>query len=237
MTTEKKQTQAKESLGTNPSSSQDNSNKPKQESSESERDFGQETSPWSLQWEQKLQEFTNYFKNIKLEGVLDQAKATAKVLWANLAAGEALSRGEPYAALQLIVLLLILREPGSTDALINFILGPCTLITGLSILFKAAVDLGKEQLTPWPAPVPQSQLRTEGLYRFVRHPMYLGVVLASFGFSGTTNSSERLLLSLGLLYLLIKKVEVEETFLEKKFGEEYKSYREKVPYRIIPKVF
>jgi len=104
-------------------------------------------------------------------------------------------------------------------------------------VYVAAVDLGKEQLTPWPAPVPQAKLRTEGLYRFVRHPMYLGVVLASFGFSGTTGSSERLLLSLGLLYLLTKKVQVEETFLENKFGEQYKQYCEKVPYRIIPKVF
>ncbi|KAK4525934.1 hypothetical protein GAYE_SCF18G3843 [Galdieria yellowstonensis] len=191
----------------------------------------------SLQWKEKVQELTNYFKNIQVDNVLEQAKATAKVLWANLAAGEALSRGEPYAVVQFIVLLLILREPGSTDALINFLLGPFTLFTGLFIVIKAAVDLGKEQLTPWPAPVPQAKLRTEGLYRFVRHPMYLGVVLASFGFSGTTGSSERLLLSLGLLYLLIKKVQVEETFLENKFGEQYKQYCEKVPYRIIPKVF
>eukprot|EP00871_Galdieria_phlegrea_P004107 jgi/Galph1/4698/GphlegSOOS_G3398.1 len=242
-----KKTESKKSVNTATGFSVD-------ESTDTGSDF---TGNLRVQFQEKVQQMTDYFKNTDPEKIIAEIRATSKVLFDNLLAGETLARGETYALLQFLVLLLIIRDPGSTDSLITFILGPVTLVTGLSVLIKdlngigrdlttfivwllcyiAAYDLGKEQLSPWPAPVPSGVLKTQGLYQLVRHPMYSGVILASLGFAGSTGSSERLILSLGLTYILIKKVEAEEAFLEKTFGEEFKDYCQKVRYKIIPKLY
>lgn len=70
---------------------------------------------------------------------------------------------------------------------------------------------------------------TTGLYSFVRHPQYLGGMLAHIGFSLLLSGWYSLLstpIVVVLSYLISLKEEVE---LVKQFGEEYERYRERVP--------
>jgi protein-S-isoprenylcysteine O-methyltransferase Ste14 len=70
---------------------------------------------------------------------------------------------------------------------------------------------------------------TTGVYSIVRHPQYLGGLLAHVGFSFLLSALYSLLatpLIVTLIYFISRK---EEGELAKEFGEEYAGYKKKVP--------
>jgi protein-S-isoprenylcysteine O-methyltransferase Ste14 len=70
---------------------------------------------------------------------------------------------------------------------------------------------------------------TTGVYSIVRHPQYLGGLLAHVGFSFLLSALYSLLatpLIVGLIYFISRK---EEDELARKFDEEYIGYKQKVP--------
>ena len=74
--------------------------------------------------------------------------------------------------------------------------------------------------------MPEAQFRTPMLYRFVRHPLYLGLLLGLWSMPVMT--AGHLLFSLGLsLYILIG-ISFEERDLLQQFGERYRTYRQQV---------
>ncbi len=76
---------------------------------------------------------------------------------------------------------------------------------------------------------------TTGVYSIVRHPQYLGGILAHIGFSFLLSGLYSLLatpLVIALIYTISWK---EENELTKEFGQEYEDYKRKVPM-LIPKV-
>jgi protein-S-isoprenylcysteine O-methyltransferase Ste14 len=75
---------------------------------------------------------------------------------------------------------------------------------------------------------------TKGVYSIVRHPQYLGGLLAHIGFSLILSSLYSLFstpLILLIIYLISKK---EENELIREFGKRYKEYKMKVPM-LLPK--
>jgi protein-S-isoprenylcysteine O-methyltransferase Ste14 len=77
------------------------------------------------------------------------------------------------------------------------------------------------------------QLRTEGPYRFTRHPMYtgtLGMLLGSVLMSGLSNWMVYFLV---WLIVDIVKIPSEERLLKETFGEQYIQYQQQVP-QLIP---
>lgn len=88
-----------------------------------------------------------------------------------------------------------------------------------------------------PAPIaPPSKLVVEGLHRYVRNPMYIGVLLIVIGQAVLFRS--RILAEYAAFVWLLVYVFVllyEEPALERKFGEEYREYRRRVP-RWIPRL-
>ncbi len=75
----------------------------------------------------------------------------------------------------------------------------------------------------------KGKLVTAGLYASMRHPQYLGLILIVIAFLIQWPTLLTLLLAPFLIgrYVLLAREEDEE--LEKRFGEDYKHYREKVP--------
>jgi protein-S-isoprenylcysteine O-methyltransferase Ste14 len=76
---------------------------------------------------------------------------------------------------------------------------------------------------------------TTGVYSIVRHPQYLGGLLAHLGFSFLLSGLYCLLstpLIALIIYLISRK---EETELTKEFGKEYMDYKKKTPM-LIPKL-
>ena len=53
-------------------------------------------------------------------------------------------------------------------------------LLGALVLGVALINLGRS-LTPLPTPVPDGELHTGGLYRWVRHPIYSGIIALGLG--------------------------------------------------------
>jgi protein-S-isoprenylcysteine O-methyltransferase Ste14 len=147
-------------------------------------------------------------------------------------------RGEAYFAAQAAVLLCVVLGgiPVVGDALM-LLLGPGLLLAGLATLALSFRDLG-DSLSPWPVPASAEEgntgLKTGGLYAYVRHPMYAGLLAACAGLSIVSGSAVRLLLTAALLYVLEVKSDYEEGELAKAFGAEYERYRASVTNKFFP---
>jgi protein-S-isoprenylcysteine O-methyltransferase Ste14 len=78
-------------------------------------------------------------------------------------------------------------------------------------------------------------LQIVGPYRFVRHPLYSGWLLMTFGAAHMTG--DRLIFAgISALYLLIA-MPLEERSLRRSFVEAYADYARMVRYRIVPYVY
>lgn len=184
----------------------------------------------------KIDEIQTQLSEVDTNALVEDVKSASVGLVDNVIAGDWLNRGELYGAVQLLFALLLLRSPGFLDALIGFLIGPLTLAAGAVISTKALFDLGRKQLSIWPAPVPGAKLKTGGMYQYVRHPVYAGVLLACLGYAAATGSPERFALTIGLGLFLSKKISIEEQFLAETYPE-YSSYQEDVPHKLIPRIW
>lgn len=147
------------------------------------------------------------------------------------------SRGEKYIVAQALVIYSVAL--GHIPLLKNFfhaLFGPLLFIGGLGM-----TGLGIKQLngsfTPFFSPVPSGsggKVITSGLYKYVRHPIYAGNLAAMVGWSVTTGSAMRLLLSLVYYLVVDRKSRREEEALMMEFGSAYQTYKVKVPNRFFP---
>lgn len=81
----------------------------------------------------------------------------------------------------------------------------------------------------------QEKLQLRGPYRLVRHPLYLGWILLFGGVPHLTG--DRLAFAaLTSLYLVIA-IPLEERSLVQSFGAEYRSYRSRVRWRLLPFIY
>jgi protein-S-isoprenylcysteine O-methyltransferase Ste14 len=72
------------------------------------------------------------------------------------------------------------------------------------------------------------QLIRKGPYALIRHPMYLGVLLAAIG-ALLVFKTWAMILFTPLSWIVIGRADREEDILEKEFGEEWKRYAAEVP--------
>ena len=75
------------------------------------------------------------------------------------------------------------------------------------------------------------RFRINQFYNFIRHPLYLGFLLAFW--SAPSMSTTRLLFAIGMTIYVFLGIRWEEKDLLKIFGERYRLYRDRVP-KIIP---
>lgn len=65
------------------------------------------------------------------------------------------------------------------------------------------------------------------LYRYVRHPLYMGILLAFW--AAPTMSVSRLFFALLFTFYVVRAIQWEENDLIRAFGDRYRSYRERIP--------
>lgn len=111
----------------------------------------------------------------------------------------------------------------------------CSIATvvGLAVMVIGATGLGRG-LTATPLPNAHPQLRTGGLYRYVRHPIYGGLLLTMASIKMASGSGYRLLALAVLVRLLTVKARWEEARLMRRF-EGYTDYAARTP-RFIPRL-
>ncbi len=76
---------------------------------------------------------------------------------------------------------------------------------------------------------------SNGAYRFMRHPIYLSYFIADIGFLLTNFGLQNLLVYAGLYTLQVIRINREETLLSD--DPEYRQYREKVRFRVLPGIY
>jgi protein-S-isoprenylcysteine O-methyltransferase Ste14 len=80
------------------------------------------------------------------------------------------------------------------------------------------------------------RLVTDGLYRCVRNPSYLGLLVSTLGWSLAFRSWVGVLLTALLIVPLMARMRAEEALLGEHFGEAYAAYRAR-SWRLIPWVY
>jgi len=117
----------------------------------------------------------------------------------------------------------------------DFPLGLFFAVVGLFLIFKSTSDLIKYgRGSPHPY-YPTKFLVKQGIYKHLRHPIYLGWLFATLGaalFFGSFLILESLLIIIAVLFFYVR---AEEKNLEKKFGKSFVEYKKKVP-AWIPKI-
>ena len=81
-----------------------------------------------------------------------------------------------------------------------------------------------------PLPLPLEPLVTRGVYRLVRHPLYLFSLIALWSSPTMTESALGLVLG-ATLYFMLGSI-LEERKMARAFGPDYATYRETVPWLI-----
>jgi protein-S-isoprenylcysteine O-methyltransferase Ste14 len=149
-------------------------------------------------------------------------------------------RGEGWVALQLVLIAALAtagirgrRWPSSTRSLRLLAAGPAAL-TGAYLLAAGIGGLGK-QLTPFPKPVQQANLRRDGAYGLVRHPMYGGVLLLASAWSLVSSPAALAPWAVAALFLDAKRRREESWLSEEQ--PEYEAYRQEVRHSFVPFVW
>lgn len=153
--------------------------------------------------------------------------------------GEFGTRGEAWVAGQLALFGTVLlagirgrRWPKGTRT-ITRLASLAAGAGGAYMMQSGAQALGK-QLTPLPAPTETGELKTDGVYGVVRHPIYTGVLGLAASWA-LLRSPKAVPPTLALYAFFVAKSAKEEEWLEKRYPE-YNDYRKRVPSRIIPGV-
>lgn len=139
---------------------------------------------------------------------------------------------------QFILIGLLIFVPSSglnTGAFTVFLstLSILLLLAGFVILGLSALALGKS-LTAHPIPGKDAVLVTDGLYRFVKHPIYSGLLLAALGLTISGGFFPHVLFFVALLFLLNYKASFEEALLTKTYAG-YADYSKKTG-RFVPRL-
>jgi len=152
----------------------------------------------------------------------------------NVKEGISGERGQAYVAAQAFLVLCVLAGgvPLFGDSL-YIVAGPVAMAVGALMVAAAIYELGPA-LSPWIMPAETAnELKTSGIFAYVRHPIYGGLLLLCFGLGVVSNSASRIVLTAVLYYILELKSELEEVNLEGKY-EAYRTYKETVTSKFLP---
>ena len=141
----------------------------------------------------------------------------------------------PPPALALIVAALMwlasqLMEPPRMSFAIRVTAALALLVVGQSISVGGMLSFRKANTTMNPfKPGATSALVSDGVYRFTRNPMYVGLLITLLGWAAFLSQPVALVfLPLFVLYITQFQIKPEERVLSSMFGSEYAKYKEKV---------
>jgi protein-S-isoprenylcysteine O-methyltransferase Ste14 len=133
----------------------------------------------------------------------------------------------------------VIQDLGLQLSLVS-LLGLAMLVSGGYLRFTSRRQLMGAGLTMLGSSrlvtVEGQRLVTDGLYRRIRHPLYLGEATRNLGFTLILSSGYGFtLVLLGSLFLLVR-IRREERMMLEVFGDEYRDYMART-WRLIPHVY
>lgn len=165
------------------------------------------------------------------------------VYWLGAAVGVKAARTQwrRFAATRLVIVLVVLalvrigafREHATHDPWVAA-LGVAVFASGLGVAVWARICLGRNWGTPMTEKA-DPELVTSGPYRWVRNPIYSGLILAMVGTAMAVSVYWLVLAALLGCYLVYSAL-VEERFLAAQFPEQYAAYKRSTKM-LVPFVF
>lgn len=134
----------------------------------------------------------------------------------------------------LIIVTLNIEPKISIPYFSTLLDGLLMILSGLFLIILTIskfITIGKGTLAPWS---PTKKLIIEGIYRYVRNPMIIGVLFVLTGESIATLSQN--IFTWAVIFFIINNIYfflLEEPLLVRKFGDDYREYKKNVP-RWIP---
>lgn len=133
---------------------------------------------------------------------------SAAIMWSLSRATPALDFMLPYAA----VIAILIAVPGLVVA-----------VEGVRIFRRHATTVNPTR------PAEASSMVTEGVYRYTRNPMYLGLACCTFGWGlYLQNITALLFVIVFVAYMTHFQIKPEERALQKLFGTEYTEFSSRV---------
>lgn len=153
------------------------------------------------------------------------------------------TKGEWYVVVQIILFGLVAFGPASlpgwpawsgTWRTIAIVVGLVLGGIGGLLAFGGVFSLGSN-LTAVPHPKDDAHMVAHGAYRWVRHPIYSGIILGAFGLGFLRGGWLSLLYALILFIFFDIKSRREELWLRERYVD-YADYQQRVP-KLIPFVY
>ena len=148
-----------------------------------------------------------------------------------------IARGGLWVLLQIPLLIaayvLPLAERAAAPPALR-VLGVIGIVGGL-LLTAAALAQLRRALTPFPEPRADGELRTDGLYAWVRHPVYSGLILSAAGWGLYCASPWGAITTVTLFVFFDRKAAREERALARRYAG-YKDYAARVR-KLVPGVY
>jgi protein-S-isoprenylcysteine O-methyltransferase Ste14 len=144
-------------------------------------------------------------------------------------------RGEWYVVVQFILLAAALLAPLLPWPLLQTqpwltavqVTGLLLLMLGIGLVNAGLLSLGWNNLTALPYPRQEAQLVEQGAYRWVRHPIYSGIIVATLGWGLLVNNVTAVAMAALLFFFFDRKSRREEEWLRQKYPG-YGAYQERV---------
>lgn len=114
------------------------------------------------------------------------------------------------------------------------LLGAIGVVAGLLLTAIALLQL-RRALTPFPEPRADGALRTDGLYAWMRHPVYTGLIVAAAGWGLYCASAWGALTTAALFLFFDRKAAREERALARRYGD-YPAYAARVR-KLVPGIY
>ncbi len=115
------------------------------------------------------------------------------------------------------------------------VVGALIFIIGLVITVNAQMTL-KRNYSGTLRIREDHQLIAHGIYKYVRHPVYIGTLLRTFAIPIYTTSLLGFLFALMGIPLFIYRIGIEEKMLIEEFGDEYLEYT-KDTWKLLPYIY
>ena len=115
------------------------------------------------------------------------------------------------------------------------IAGLALILSGFTIILVAHFTLGRAYSSTLVIRK-DHQLVTHGIYRFARHPIYLGAIMICMGVPVHASSLRGLLTMLALIPVLLIRIRIEERLLSEAFGDAHQIYMDSTR-KLIPFIF
>jgi protein-S-isoprenylcysteine O-methyltransferase Ste14 len=150
-------------------------------------------------------------------------------------------RGGGWVFIQVVLFWVLIaagvRDKGDIDGiklLLAVAVGTFLIVLGAVVIFRGIHGL-RESVTPMPKPKPDAELVVDGIYAYVRHPIYLGVILVAFGWSVAMDSVVALIVAVVYVVFYDLKSRREEAWLREQYPQ-YPAYAARTK-RFIPYVY